>query len=88
VTTREWARIWFAVTALVVLAGIVITIPAAMDNEAGEFDTPLKRGLDGFVFFTIHSNIIVGIGGTFVALAAGAHWLDRRLTQARVLQYG
>ncbi|MGH9113603.1 MAG: Pr6Pr family membrane protein [Acidimicrobiales bacterium] len=61
------ARIWFAVTALVVFVGIAIQVAAAMDAE-GFFDTPAKRGLNVFVFFTIQANILVGISSALLAL--------------------
>lgn len=63
------ARWWFAVTALVVIVGIVIQVQVAIDNTAGVFDTPTKRAFNVFAFFTIQSNIIVA--ATTAALAAG-----------------
>jgi hypothetical protein len=71
----------FALTALVVLTGIVIQVPVAMDHEGGFFDTATKRGLNVFVFFTIQSNILVGISTAL--LAAGR---ARPSTVLRVLR--
>ena len=68
VDRQDWARIWFASNALVVLVGLLIQIPVAMDNDSGYFDTPLKRGLNVFVFFTVQSNIIVGVTSFLLAL--------------------
>ncbi len=75
------ARLWFAVTALVVIVGIVIQVQVAMDKTAGVFDTPTKRALNVFAFFTIQSNIIVAI--TTGMLAAG---VTRPSTTQRVLR--
>ncbi|MBA2336831.1 MAG: hypothetical protein H0V96_03560 [Acidimicrobiia bacterium] len=75
------ARLWFAVTALVVIVGIVIRVQVAMDNTAGVFDTPTKRALNVFAFFTNQSNIIVAI--TTGMLAAG---VTRPSTTQRVLR--
>jgi hypothetical protein len=66
--SNSWARLWFAVNALVVFVGIVIQVPVAMDVEEGFFDTPLKRGLNVFVFFTIQSNIVVGVTSLLLAV--------------------
>jgi len=63
------ARIWFAVTALVVLVGLIIQVPLAMDNTAGFFDTPTKRGLNVFAYFTVQSNILVAVTTAMLALA-------------------
>jgi len=62
------ARCWFAATALVVIVGLAIQVPVAMDNESGFFTTPLTRGLNVFVFFTVQSNILVAIGTALLAL--------------------
>jgi hypothetical protein len=63
------ARIWFGATALVVLVGVVIQVPVAMDRAGGFFDTPAKRGLNVFAFFTIQSNLIVGLTSAMLALS-------------------
>lgn len=68
VTVTLPARIWFGVTALVVLVGIVIQVPVAMGHTGGFFDTSWRRGLNVFVFFTIQSNIIVGVTTAMLAL--------------------
>jgi hypothetical protein len=62
------ARVWFAATAAVVLAGLVIQVPVAMDNEEGFFTTPATRGLNVFAFFTIQSNIILGVTSLLLAI--------------------
>lgn len=67
------ARVSFAVTALVVFAGLVIQVPVAMDNEEGFFTTPFTRGLNVFTFFTVQSNIIVGLTSAMLALGVATH---------------
>jgi hypothetical protein len=67
------ARVSFAVTALVVFAGLVIQVPVAMDNEEGFFTTPFTRGLNVFTFFTVQSNIIVGLTSAMLALGVATN---------------
>jgi len=62
------ARSWFAVTALVVVVGLAIQVPVAMDNADGFFDTPAKRGLNVFAYFTIQSNIMVAVSSALLAM--------------------
>ena len=53
-------RPWFGLTALLVLFGVIVQVIVAADAEGVSFHTPLTRGLNVFVFFTIQSNLIVG----------------------------
>jgi hypothetical protein len=53
-------RIWFGLTALLVLFGVVVQVLVSANAKAVSFHTPLARGLNVFVFFTIQSNLIVG----------------------------
>jgi hypothetical protein len=62
------ARIVFGVNALVVAVGVVVQLFVTADLEGGFFDSSLKRTLNVFVFFTIQSNILVGIGTGMLAL--------------------
>lgn len=62
------ARVWFAATALVVAVAVVIQVIVAADNDTGVFDSPAKRALNVFVFFTIQSNLIVGATSLLLAL--------------------
>lgn len=75
------ARLWFGVTALVVLVGIVIQVPVAMRSTTGFFDTSAQRGLNVFAFFTIQSNLVVGVSSAMLALG-----LARPSTGFRVLR--
>ena len=61
-------RWWFGLTALAVLVGLVVQVLVTADLETGFFDTPTKRALNVFVFFTIQSNIIVGVTSLLLAL--------------------
>jgi len=62
------ARVWFTATALVVIVGIVIQVPVATGASEGFFDTPAERGLNVFAFFTIQSNVAVGVSTLLLAL--------------------
>lgn len=67
-------RIWYAVTALAVLAGLVIeTILVAGDRGPG---SALARVANLFTYFTIQSNLLVGIAAMLVATgrARDATW--------------
>ena len=75
------ARLWFAATAVVVLAGVVIQLFVTAGLTTGFFDTKLERTLNVFCFFTIQSNIIVGV--TCLLLAMNP---DRSSTAFRVFR--
>ncbi|MTD57891.1 Pr6Pr family membrane protein [Amycolatopsis pithecellobii] len=60
------ARVWFALTALVVLVGLVVQLVVAA-RTPGIFGTPAARMANVFCYFTILSNLIVG--GTSLLLA-------------------
>jgi hypothetical protein len=62
------ARSWFALTALAAMIGVTLSVVVAIGNEAGFFDTPVERALNVFAFFTIQSNLVVGI---ITAMLAG-----------------
>jgi hypothetical protein len=70
----RWARPWFAVTALCVIAGVALSVYSAAKNP-GHFHSGVERGFNAFAFFTIQSNLIVG--GTTLLLAIR---LDRTST--------
>jgi hypothetical protein len=61
-------RWWFAITATAVLAGIVIQVAVAANAPAGAFDRPIERSLNVFAYFTIQSNLIVGVTSLLLAL--------------------
>jgi hypothetical protein len=57
----KWARPWFAATAAAVSAGLIIQIGVTSGDTSVFGGTPLGRSLNVFSFFTIQSNLIVGI---------------------------
>ena len=61
------ARIWFALTTLVVVAGVIVQL-LAVDTEGGHF-TGTAAVLNVFVYFTITSNLL--LGAITLVLAAG-----------------
>ena len=61
-------RSWFGLTALAVLTGLVVQFLVTAGRETGFFDTPTERALNVFAFFTIQSNIIVGITSLLLAV--------------------
>ena len=67
----RWARPWFAGTALAVLLGIVIQFFVTGPNENAFGGSTLGRILNIFAFFTIQSNVIVGV--TCLLLALNPH---------------
>jgi len=54
----QWSRLWFAVTAACVAAGVVISVFTAAHSTTGHFHTPVERA---FNTFTVQSNLIVGV---------------------------
>lgn len=67
------ARVWFALTALVVVVALWIQIPiTAADAEGAFFSTPAGRVGNLFTFFTILTNLLVAVTGTWLALAPGS----------------
>ncbi len=68
---EKLARAWFAATALAVLAGLVIQVFVTAAATAGFFHTAAGRVLNMFAFFTIDSNVIVGVTSLLLALRPG-----------------
>ncbi len=62
------ARIWFALTALVVVVAMVIQVRAVAQLDAGFFDTDAQRITNIFCFFTIWSNLLVGTTTALLAV--------------------
>lgn len=56
-----WSRLWFAVTALCVAGGVTISVVTAALSSTGHFHTPVERAFNTFTFFTVDSNLIVGV---------------------------
>jgi hypothetical protein len=67
--TGRRARAWFGLTALAVVAGIVVQVAVAAGAKPPvRFDSAVERALNVFVFFTIQSNLIVGATSLLLAL--------------------
>ena len=73
VTPSVAARALFATTAALVLVGIVIDWAVVVDATDGYFSTPAARVFNMFCYFTVQSNLIVGVTCLLLALR-----LDRR----------
>ena len=63
-----WARAWFGSTAFAVFAGIIVQLIAVADEEGGRFSSPAARSFNVFCFFTIQSNLIVGVTSLLLAI--------------------
>ncbi|WP_458690640.1 Pr6Pr family membrane protein [Nocardia tengchongensis] len=75
----KWARIWFAATAVCVFVGVVVYAVLSWQNNmpviaaTGEpFErfggSPLGRALNVLAFFTVQSNLIVGVTTLLLAI--------------------
>jgi len=62
------AHWWFATTAFVILAGLLIQVLVVIDVEEGFFDTAAGRVFNVFCFFTVQSNVIVALTSMLLAL--------------------
>ncbi len=65
---QRWARPWFAATAACVLAGIVIQLFVSANTPAFFGGSSINRALNVFAFFTIQSNVIVGLTCLLLAI--------------------
>lgn len=65
------ARPWFAVTALVVLVGLVTQVIATARLSAGYFDSDASRIANVFCYFTVQSNLIVLVTSALLAVRVG-----------------
>ncbi|MGF1653430.1 MAG: Pr6Pr family membrane protein [Actinomycetales bacterium] len=73
------ARAWWSVTALAVVVAFAVQIPlSAAAAEDALFPTPLSRVLNLFAFFTIWSNLLVGVVTARLALGRGLDGLAWR----------
>jgi len=64
-TNGRW---WFALTAIVVAFGLVVNVAVAWTNTGGFFTTGPARVFNLFCFFTIQSNLIVGVTCLMLAI--------------------
>ena len=75
------ARLWFAGTAAAVAIGLVVQFAVAATNDQGVFPTVPGRIFNVLWFFTIDSNIIVGVTCLLLAVR-----LERPSTAFRVFR--
>lgn len=75
------ARVWFGLTALVVVVGLAVQVEVTAGATGGHFPTVSGRLLNLLCFFTIQSNIIVGVTSLLLAVNP-----DRPSTLFRVLR--
>jgi hypothetical protein len=68
VTRTAAARGWFAATAAAVFGGLALQLMVTADATGGFFDSSAERVLNVFCFFTIQSNVLVGIACALLAL--------------------
>jgi hypothetical protein len=70
---EQLARWWFAATAVAVFTGLVVQlfVTADADADGARFPVTWQRVLNVFAFFTIQSNLIVGITTGLLALGRG-----------------
>lgn len=61
-------RVWFGLTAVVVAFGIAVNVGVAATNTGGFFTTAPARVFNVFCFFTILSNLIVGVTSLLLAI--------------------
>lgn len=77
----KWARVWFGATAACVVAGVIISMFTAAHNTAGHFTTGTERAFNTFAFFTVQSNLLVGVAALLLVLRS-----DRTDTAFKVLR--
>ncbi|MDQ6746011.1 MAG: Pr6Pr family membrane protein [Actinomycetota bacterium] len=75
------ARVWFGATAACVLAGVVIALITAANKNRGHFHPAAARAANEFAFFTIQSNLLVGLATLLLAVR-----LDRSSTAFAILR--
>lgn len=62
------ARLWFGLTALAILVGLVVQIFVTLDYEGGFFTSDAARVFNVFCFFTVQSNILVMVTCALLAV--------------------
>jgi len=61
-------RIWFAATTVCVAVGVTLSALTAVHTTGGRFPNGVERAFNTFAFFTIQSNLIVGVTSLLLAL--------------------
>ena len=80
-TDPRAARVWFAATALLALLAVTLQLPGAAAETGGYFTEPWHKVLNVFAYFTIQSNLLVGVTSLLLAIRP-----DRPSTMFRVLR--
>jgi hypothetical protein len=75
------ARWWFGLTALTVLVAVVISLVLVLTGDDPQSGSPIADALNIFAYFTIQSNMIVGVTSLCLALRP-----ERRSTLFRVFR--
>ncbi len=78
---HRWARPWFAVTAGCVAVAVLVQVVVAVADPSFFGGSAVGRGLNVFAFFTIASNLLVGLASLLLALDP-----DRASTRVAVLR--
>lgn len=68
VSRRQLTRGWWALTALVALSGVVLQLVVTSRTTGGFFPANPQRVLNVFAYFTVQSNLLVGITSLLLAL--------------------
>jgi hypothetical protein len=81
--SAKWARVWFGATAACAVAGVTISAFNAANFTGPErhFHTAAGRFFNTFAFFTIQSNLLVGVAALLLATR-----LERSCTAFAVLR--
>jgi hypothetical protein len=79
----KWARLWFAATAACVVAGVTISAFTAANGQpkTAHFHAPAARFFNTFAFFTVQSNLLIGVAALLLAIR-----LERSSTAFAVLR--
>jgi hypothetical protein len=64
----RWARPWFAATAAAVLAGVIIQLFVSANSDTAFGGSPANQALNIFAYFTVLSNVVVGVTTLLLAL--------------------
>lgn len=66
-------RAWFALTAVAVFVGVGIQLAVSATSSGGYFDSAAARVANVFAYFTVESNLIVGITSALLAVNPHRH---------------
>jgi hypothetical protein len=64
----RWARPWFAATAASVLAGLIVQLFVTANSDTAFGGSPVNQALNIFAYFTVLSNVVVGVTTLLLAL--------------------